>query len=301
MKKNYIICYETDNSDKRKKMGPLKYFFFKGKVFNKKELKQGKYVIKDNISSINFIDFFEYIKNPFPIIKAGPKTSVIIQGEKLDLWIKAKRLFLSLIDSNSSKTISIENSEVIIIKDGNLTISNADNVLLKGDIEFDNVSIKSRSLSLADVNGKLSNLSTAASDIIVKNSNIESKTCSFENCSNPTFINSTWKVDMSLRYLDTILGKEGTEIIINDDTFNPKKSLELRKAYLSYLLSEASRQINGTNQLDIAPKLEEIDKKAEDLMEEYDRQMAILEDKRETVVNEYQKRKVKNLVKKNNF
>ena len=86
---------------------------------------------------------------------------------------------------------------------------------------------------------------------------------------------------MSLRYLDTILGKEGTEIIINDDTFNPKKSLELRKAYLNYLLSEASRQINGTNQLDIAPKLEEIDKKAEDLMEEYDRQMAILEDKRE--------------------
>ena len=300
MKKNYIICYETDNSDKRKKMGPLKYFFFKGKVFNKKELKQGKYVIKDNISSINFIDFFEYIKNPFPIIKAGPKTSVIIQGEKLDLWIKAKRLFLSLIDSNSSKTISIENSEVIIIKDGNLTISNADNVSLKGDIEFDNVSIKSRSLSLADVNGKLSNLSTAASDIIVKNSNIESKTCSFENCSNPTFINSTWKVDMSLRYLDTILGKEGTEIIINDDTFNPKKSLELRKAYLSYLLSEASRQINSTNQLDIAPKLEEIDKKAEDLMEEYDRQIAILEGKRETIVNGYQKRKVKNLVNKRN-
>lgn len=34
MKKNYIICYETDNSDKSKKMGPLKYFFFKGKVFN---------------------------------------------------------------------------------------------------------------------------------------------------------------------------------------------------------------------------------------------------------------------------
>ena len=29
--------------------------------------------------------------------------------------------------------------------------------------------------------------------------------------------------------------------------------------------------------------------------------VAILEDKRETVVNEYQKRKVKNLVKKNNF
>ena len=281
-------------------MGPLKYFFFKGKVFNKKELKQGKYVIKDNISSINFIDFFEYIKNPFPIIKAGPKTSVIIQGEKLDLWIKAKRLFLSLIDSNSSKTISIENSEVIIIKDGNLTISNADNVSLKGDIEFDNVSIKSRSLSLADVNGKLSNLSTAASDIIVKNSNIESKTCSFENCSNPTFINSTWKVDISLQYLDTILGKEEDGIVIKDDTFNPKESLELRRAYLTYLLSESLRQVNIINQLDINPKLEEIDKKAENLMEEYDRQMAILEDKRETIVNGYQKRKVKNLVNKRN-
>ena len=33
-------------------------------------------------------------------------------------------------------------------------------------------------------------------------------------------------------------------------------------------------------------------------MEEYDRQMAILEDKRETIVNGYQKRKVKNLVNK---
>ena len=300
MKKDYRIFYKTDNSDKSKTMEPLKYFFFKGRIFNKKELKQGIYVIKDNISSINFIDFFEYIKNPYPIIKAGPKTSVIIKGEKLNCWIKAKRLLLSLIDKNSNRTISTENSEVIIIKDGYLTISKADNVSLKGDIEFDNVSIKSSSLLLDNVNGKLSNLSTTASNIKVQNSNIESKTCSFEKCSNPDFINSTWKVDISLQYLDTILGKEEDGIVIKDDTFNPKESLELRRAYLTYLLSESLRQVNIINQLDINPKLEEIDKKAENLMEEYDRQMAILEDKRETIVNEYQKRKVKNLVNKRN-
>ena len=139
---------------------------------------------------------------------------------------------------------------------------------------------------------------TDAKNIEVQNSNIE-KTycCSFEECVRPIFVNSAWKIETPLNYLDGTIGNSETGITITDETFS-KESIELGRAYATYGLREFLNNVESNNELDISPKLEVIDERKRALKEEYDKKLASLEDKKDVIINGYQKRKVKTLVKK---
>ena len=322
------IYYKIHGDDRIHTITPLNCIFLDNKVFAVE--KDNQYVIKDNISYIHFYKslFFDskfYGKCNY--IKASSDTKVEItvkDEERYNLNINAKDITIKRENNNGDVIFSAEikkSSKVIYQKQEEFIVKTAKEVNLQGNPTVDSLSVESASLKVSTLNENirsfmhlgdeiklnnikcnLSKFNTNAKNIDVKNSIIESNLYVFKNCLKPNFVNSIWKVEKSLYYVDGILGKEETGIVVKNDTFNPKESLELRRAYFTYLVSETLRQAqaNIANQLDINYKLEEIDKKAEDLMEEYDRQIAILEDKRETIVNGYQKCKVKNLVNKRN-
>ena len=100
-----------------------------------------------------------------------------------------------------------------------------------------------------------------------------------------------------IRYVDGTLGNSETGITITDETFS-KESIELGRAYATYGLREFLNNVKDVNALDINPKLKAIDERKITLKEEYDRQIAALEDKKDVIINEYKNRRVKNLVKK---
>lgn len=154
-------------------------------------------------------------------------------------------------------------------------------------------------LELNNVNCNLHEFETEAETIEVQNSNVNNSYCSFNNCVKPVFVNSTWKVNTPLRYVDGTLGNSETDITITDETFS-KESIELGRAYATYGLKEFLNKVEANNELDINPKLEVIDerKRTLALKEKYDRQVVTLEDKKDVILNGYQNRRVKNLVKK---
>ena len=154
-------------------------------------------------------------------------------------------------------------------------------------------------LELNNVNCNLHEFETETETIEVQNSNVNNSYCSFNNCVEPVFVNSTWKVNTPLRYVDGTLGNSETDITITDETFS-KESIELGRAYATYGLKEFLNKVEANNELDINPKLEVIDerKRTLALKEKYDRQVVTLEDKKDVILNGYQNRRVKNLVKK---
>ena len=101
--------------------------------------------------------------------------------------------------------------------------------------------------------------------------------------------------------MDGDIGNRENGIIITDETFSDKGCIELAMAYATYILREFLNNVESNNELDISPKLEVIEERKKALKEEYDKQVASLEDKKDVIINGYQKRKVKNLVKKKEF
>ena len=207
--------------------------------------------------------------------------------------------------------------KVKYFKRNDFTVENAKETILQGNPGTLILTVESSSLKVSDLSEyislfthsgediKLNNINcnllefeTDAENIEVQNSNIE-KTycCSFEECVRPIFVNSAWKIETPLNYLDGTIGNSETGITITDETFS-KESIELGRAYATYGLREFLNNVKDVNALDINPKLKAIDERKITLKEEYDRQIAVLEDKKDVIINGYQKRKVKNLVRK---
>ncbi len=206
--------------------------------------------------------------------------------------------------------------KVKYFKGNDFTVENAKETILQGNPGTLILTIESSSLKVSDVseyislfthsgdeikfnniNCNLLEFETDAENIEVQNSNIKNSYCSFNNCAEPIFVNSFWKVNKPLRYVDGTLGNSENGITLTDETFS-KESIDLGRAYATYGLREFLNKVEANNEADISPKLEVLDERKRALKEEYDRLLATLEDKKDVIINGHQKRKVKNLVKK---
>lgn len=324
--KDYIktarIYYKVVGSDKLHTITPSTYSFKKRKVFDSLIGLVDVYSIKNNIS---YIHFYKSLGGDDCAIEASSDTKVEItmnDKERYNFRVYAKDV-----------TIKNEKDDEVIfraeIKDAykvkyrkkdDFTVVQAKETILQGNpgtilLTVDSTSLKVNDLSqyicrfthygdeleLNNVNCDLLEFKTDAENIDIQNSNIKSTNCcSFEECVKPVFVNSTWKIEAPLKFVDGTLGNSKTGITITDETFS-KESIDLGRAYASYGLREFLNNVESNNELDISPKLEVIEERKKALKEEYDKQVASLEDKKDVIINGYQKRKVKNLVKKKEF
>ena len=320
--KEYIktarIYYKVVGSDKVHTITPLNYSFLKKKVFDELPGLNTVYSVKKNIS---YIHFYKTLGDDNCSIEASSDTKVDItmdDKEKYSFRVYAKDITIKN-EKEDEVIFSAEIKDaykVKYFKRNDFTVENAKETILQGNPGTLILTVESSSLKVSDlseyislfthsgdeikfnnINCNLLEFETDAENIEVQNSNIENSHCSFNNCVNPIFVNSTWKVNTPLRYVDGTLGNSETGITITDETFS-KESIELGRAYATYGLREFLNNVKDVNALDINPKLKAIDERKITLKEEYDRQIAVLEDKKDVIINGYQKRKVKNLVRK---
>ena len=320
--KEYIktarIYYKVVGSDKVHTITPLNYSFLKKKVFDELPGLNTVYSVKKNIS---YIHFYKTLGDDNCSIEASSDTKVDItmdDKEKYSFRVYAKDITIKN-EKEDEVIFSAEIKDaykVKYFKRNDFTVENAKETILQGNPGTLILTVESSSLKVSDlseyislfthsgdeikfnnINCNLLEFETDAENIEVQNSNIENSHCSFNNCVNPIFVNSTWKVNTPLRYVDGTLGNSETGITITDETFS-KESIELGRAYATYGLREFLNNVKDVNALDINPKLKAIDERKITLKEEYDRQIAALEDKKDVIINEYKNRRVKNLVKK---
>ena len=320
--KEYIktarIYYKVVGSDKVHTITPLNYSFLKKKVFDELPGLNTVYSVKKNIS---YIHFYKTLGDDNCSIEASSDTKVDItmdDKEKYSFRVYAKDITIKN-EKEDEVIFSAEIKDaykVKYFKRNDFTVENAKETILQGNPGTLILTVESSSLKVSDlseyislfthsgdeikfnnINCNLLEFETDAENIEVQNSNIKNSHCSFNNCVNPIFVNSTWKVNTPLRYVDGTLGNSETGITITDETFS-EESIELGRAYATYGLREFLNNVKDVNALDINPKLKAIDERKITLKEEYDRQIAVLEDKKDVIINGYQKRKVKNLVRK---
>ena len=320
--KEYIktarIYYKVVGSDKVHTITPLNYSFLKKKVFDELPGLNTVYSVKKNIS---YIHFYKTLGDDNCSIEASSDTKVDItmdDKEKYSFRVYAKDITIKN-EKEDEVIFSAEIKDaykVKYFKRNDFTVENAKETILQGNPGTLILTVESSSLKVSDlseyislfthsgneikfnnINCNLLEFETDAENIEVQNSNIKNSHCSFNNCVKPIFVNSTWKVNTPLRYVDGTLGNSETGITITDETFS-KESIELGRAYATYGLREFLNNVKDVNALDINPKLKAIDERKITLKEEYDRQVAALEDKKDVILNGHQKRKVKNLVRK---
>ena len=309
------IYYKVVGSDKIHTITPVTYGFLKGKVF---DLERHSYKVKDNIS---YIHFYKSLvcddKNHIESLTADSNTKVEITVEsgKYNFKVNASDICIKDEDKFNIQVKGL-NAVIYYTPDGLLDIDNASKTIIDGNIDFSRIAVFSsllemynttkdidylsqvgNNIRLYNVNCNIRFFSTNAKTINVKNSNIQSHNGGFNECIKPTFVNSIWKFEGQLDYIDGTLGNSETGIVLTNGTFS-KESIELARAYAAYGLREFLNNVEANNEADISHKLEVIDEKKRALIEEYYRQVATLEDKKDVIINGYQKRKVKNLVNK---
>ena len=318
------IYYKVVGSDKIHTITPTTYGFLKGKVFDLEKLSRHSYYVKDNIS---FIHFYKSLGDDIAcdtnyIRTTNPNTKVVItmdDKESYKFRVYAKNVTIrNEIDNKvifNAEIIDVGN--VIYYKGGDFVVNDASKTSIYGNPKVPDLTINSSFLEISNISEfissfihygediKLNNINcnlleftTDAKNIEVQNSNIE-KTycCSFEECVRPVFVNSAWKIETPLNYLDGTIGNSETGITITDETFS-KESIELGRAYATYGLREFFNKVESNNELDISPKLEVIEERKRALNEEYDRQVAALEVEKDEIIDDSQNNIVKTLVKK---
>ena len=321
------IYYKVVGSSTVHVISSLTYSSLKGEVFDLESLGKYLYKVKDNISYIHFYKCFgnegDYETNK---MFSSTNTDVVITIDDKEIpnfeVYNAKSVTIKKeCEEDNIFNAEINNaSKVEHLYAKSLIIKDATSTILKGNINVSTIEIYSGFLEINDfseevdalyhggdemklnnINCQIHNFCTCAENIEVQNSNIKSSYCNFFACVKPVFINSTWNVTSSLDYMDGDIGNRENGIIITDETFSDKGCIELARAYATYILREFLNNVESNNELDISPKLEVIEERKKALKEEYDKQVASLEDKKDVIINGYQKRKVKNLVKKKEF
>lgn len=317
--KEYIktarIYYKVVGSDKVHTITPLTYSFLRGKIF---ELERISYKVKDNIS---YIHFYKTLGDDDCTIEAFTDTKVDItmdDNERYNFKVYAKDVTIKNVkDDEVIFSAEIKDTyKVKYRKKDDFTVEDAKETILQGNPGSLYLTVESSSLKVSDlseyissfthygdeikfnnINCNLLEFETEAENIEVQNSNIKNSYCSFNNCVKPIFVNSTWKVNTPLRYVDGTLGNSKTGITITDETFS-KESIELGRAYATYGLREFFNKVESNNELDISPKLEVIDERKRSLKEEYDKKLASLEVEKDEIIDDSQNNIVKTLVKK---
>lgn len=100
-----------------------------------------------------------------------------------------------------------------------------------------------------DSNGNIKTVSLNGVSLFkINNCSFESKDASFDIALTPVIKDSVWMFDYPLRYNKGTIGNEDNGFILDDDTFNKDKCIDLERAYVSYTLSKVLEKIDCINE-----------------------------------------------------
>lgn len=316
------IEYKFFGDDHKYIITPFNYFFKKRKVFNSD--KKNNYSVRDKVS---FINFNNWITAYSCIDVSNHDTNVIISGE-LDsnsiIYINnSKKTTFDLKKKDDSQIfkVDIQDSPISYLhifkgKVSCLKVNNAKKVSLQGNKGFLKVLIvRAREMEIAGSHFNINDLQfygdnlsilesrcniancllSSLSNLTLVNTNIMSENGSFEIKKKPLINNSMWLFQNQVQYNNGSIGSKDKGIVLDSDTFNDDKSIDMMRARLSYIIKkikEKSENINGEN---MKPLLDKIEEREIGLIQYYDERKRKLERDKENISKEFAKKKVKTL------
>ena len=267
LKKERII-YKLDGDNKEYSTNLLNYLFNWHKIWEK------SYKLRDNVSEICFKDC--HLSGKLNISNCS---KVIVFGRDVNF-----ESFSRYGNENSYIVLDFFDSaeyEIahIVIKDAqyinydhyfrDLVVKNAKNVEISSDkcnlrdvvISSDSLELCSESVNIRRLdymgdkvnfnnsNGKIRiALLDGVSECKINNCSLESTSANFDITLTPIIKDSVWMFDNQLQYKEGTIGNEKDGFILDDDTFNKDKCIDLERAYVSYTLSKVLEKINDINE-----------------------------------------------------
>lgn len=146
-----------------------------------------------------------------------------------------------------------------------------------------------------DSNGNIKTVSlNGVSEFKINNCSFESKDASFDIALTPVIKDSVWMFDYPLRYNKGTIGNEDNGFIMDDDTFNKDKCIDLGRAHLSFVLSKIKDKIDDKIDDKFDLVYECISKDLDDLKSEYEQAC----DKLSQIANNYETKLQRDQIKK---
>ncbi len=267
LKKERII-YKLDGDDREYSINLLNYLFNIRKIYSK----SGR--LRDNVSHIWFKDFYLSgaldVNNCSKVIVSSSDDNIesfsIYGSEGVDI-------VLNLCDKlgKESAHVVIEDSQYLRYGHGfcDLEVRDAKKIEISGDkcnlrdvvISSDSLEVYSKNVNIRrlnymgdkvnfnDSNGNIKTVSlNGVSEFKINNCSFESKDASFDIALTPVIKDSFWMFSNPITYNKVIIGNEDEEFILEDDTFNKDKCIDLGRAYVSYALSKLLENIQCINE-----------------------------------------------------
>lgn len=267
LKKERII-YKLDGDDREYSINLLNYIFNICKIYSK----SGK--LRDNVSYICFKDFHLSgaldVNNCSKVIVSSSDDNIeafsIYGNDGVDIE-------LNLCDKVGKEIahVIIEDSQYLLYGHAfwDLEVRDAKNVEISGDkcnlrdvvISSDSLELYSKNVNIrrlnytgdkvnfSDSNGNIKiALLNGVSLFKINNCSFESKNANFDIALTPVIKDSVWMFDYPLTYNKGTIGNEDNGFILDDDTFNKDKCIDLERAYVSYTLSKVLEKIDCINE-----------------------------------------------------
>ena len=314
------IYYKLED-DKLRKLTPFSFIFKRNKVFEK-GYAVNYYKIKRDVKYVHF-----YMTELEGKIKAYDSTNVSVSEKmtSLNLYDKIRisggsSLLVTTYDRESSPLFQIEIAkpcDVRLSMDrckivGDETKLHGDirgmkDIIVKGkllevedaDINVPHAEFKCEDTKFTDVRGNIYTLLFSKGKKIEFNgSEIFSDGGKFEECNPPKFDKSLWLVSSKILYNGIVYGDKTKGTVVDSTTNFNQDSVEMARARLSYSLSKLNEKVEEIEKKETKPLYKAIDERKEELAKWYAEQCITLEDGRVAVRTNFEKQKVKTLIKK---
>ena len=313
LKKERII-YKLDGDDREYSVNLLNYIFNIRKIYSKSSK------LRDNVSYIWFKDFHLFgsldVNNCSKVIVSSSDDNIesfnIYGNDGVDI-------VLNLCDKVGKEIahVVIEDSQYLLYGHDfcDLEVRDAKKVEISGDkcnlrdvvISSDSLEVCSKNVNIRrlnymgdkvnfnDSNGNIKIVSLNGVSLFkIKNCSFESKDASFDIALTPVIKDSVWMFDYPLRYNKGTIGNEDNGFIMDDDTFNKDKCIDLGRAHLSFVLSKIKDKIEDKIDDKFDLVYECISKDLDDLKSEYEQAC----DKLSQIANNYETKLQRDQIKK---
>lgn len=292
----------------------LDFFTPLTRVFCKEDMKYDQLRIKDEVT---YIHFDKALGDDYYEIIIPSNTEVLITIDKIgasQFRMFGGNVTIKEVNEEGKETLKIQSDKAkyILISKSKLDIESSNNVIVEGNVSFNDVSIETENLEFKDVvvdakyfyhhghrlffnnvNGIVDFASMETENITIESSSLKSKYLNIIHCYKPTILNSRWYLSSNLYYInESIRYKNG--ITIDDKTFSGKESVDLGRAYAIYCLKQVLKKVKEINNEELIFENKIIDSEIERIKQQY-------EEKRKTIEKSYQKRKVKSIIQFRNI
>ncbi len=314
------IYYKLED-DKLRVLTPFNYIYKRGKVFEK-GYADNYYKVKKNVKYVHF-----YMTGLNGEIAASDFTDVVVSERVANLNLcdmfcisGGNSLYVATHDKDYSPLFGMKVSNPSSVKlSSNRYVVSGEEISLQGDIRgMKQLLVKGKSLEISEsdisllstnfegdsikftkVKGNMYKfLARSGRKIEFNNSDIFSDKVEFVESAIPKFEKSLFLVASKMVYNDVVYGNRDEGIVIDSMTRFDQDSVEMARARLSYSLSKLNEKVEKIEKDDTKPLYIDIDDRKEKLTEWYEEQWSALENERVEIKHNFEKQKVKTLIKK---